>query len=70
MFYSTSITGPWKGPYDIAPQEEKTYNSQNTFEFAIQGSKQMTYMYMGDSWDSKGGPSSNYIWLPMTVNSR
>ncbi|KAE8446598.1 hypothetical protein EG329_011791 [Mollisiaceae sp. DMI_Dod_QoI] len=69
MFYSASITGSWTGPFDIAPEAEKTYDSQNTFEFTIRGSKQTTYMYMGDSWDSKGGPSSNYIWLPMVVNT-
>ncbi|KAE9363302.1 carbohydrate-binding module family 35 protein [Stipitochalara longipes BDJ] len=69
MFYSTSIAGPWKGPYDIAPVDEKTYNSQNTFEFTIKGTKKTTYVYMGDSWDSKGGTSSNYIWLPMNVSS-
>ncbi|CZR60141.1 uncharacterized protein PAC_10037 [Phialocephala subalpina] len=69
MFYSTSITGSWTGPFDIAPQAENTYNSQNTFELTISGSKQTTYMYMGDSWDSKGGTSSNYIWLPIAVSS-
>ena len=69
MFYATSITGEWTGPADVAPQAENTYNSQNTFELTIKGSQTTTYIYMGDSWDSQGGPDSNYIWLPMNINS-
>lgn len=70
MFYSSSITGSWTGPFDIAPESEKTYDSQNTFELTIKGSKETTYVYMGDAWDSKGGTSSNYVWLPMIVSTR
>jgi hypothetical protein len=70
MFYATSISGSWNGPYPIAPEAQKTYNSQNTFEFTIKGSKKTTYIYMGDAWDSKGGPASNYVWLPMNVDSK
>ncbi|KAI9048980.1 hypothetical protein LZ554_006829 [Drepanopeziza brunnea f. sp. 'monogermtubi'] len=69
MFWSEGIDGKLNGPFDIAPVEEKTYNSQNTFELTIKGSKETTYIYMGDSWDSKGGPSSTYIWLPMAVDA-
>ena len=63
------ISGSFKGPYDIAPVAQNTYNSQNTFELTIKGSQTTTYIYMGDSWDSKGGPSSTYIWLPMAVSA-
>ncbi|KAJ4295600.1 hypothetical protein N0V90_007613 [Kalmusia sp. IMI 367209] len=63
------VGGSWNGPVDIAPVDQKTYNSQNTFELTIQGSKKTTYIYMGDSWDSKGGPDSNYVWLPITVDT-
>jgi hypothetical protein len=69
VFYATSINGPWSGGTDIAPEAENTYGSQNTFELTIKGSKQTTYIYMGDNWDSKGGASSNYTWLPMTVDT-
>ena len=24
---------------------------------------------MGDSWDSKGGPDSNHVWLPIAVDA-
>ncbi len=70
MFWASGISGSFQGPYDIAPTAENTYDSQNTFELTIKGSQQTTYIYMGDSWDSSGGPSSTYIWLPMAVSSR
>ena len=70
VFWAASLSGPWKGGTDIAPAEKKTYDSQNTFELVIKGTEQTTYIYMGDSWDSRGGPSSNYTWLPMVVDSR
>jgi hypothetical protein len=69
MFYASSLTGSWKGPYDIAPPAENTYGSQNTFELEIKGSTQTTYIYMGDAWKDNGGASSNYIWLPMKVGT-
>jgi beta-xylosidase len=68
VFWATSLGGSWTGPVGIAPEAEKTYNSQNTFELTVKGSKKTTYVYMGDSWDSKGGPDSNYVWLPMNVD--
>lgn len=70
MFWTDKLVGgSWNGPYGIAPDAQKTYNSQNTFELTVVGSKKTTYIYMGDSWDSKGGPDSNYVWLPMTVDT-
>ncbi|OTA54688.1 carbohydrate-binding module family 35 protein [Hypoxylon sp. EC38] len=69
VFWSTSINGPWSGGSDIAPQDQKTYGSQNTFELTVKGSQKTTYIYMGDAWDSKGGASSNYVWAPLNINS-
>ncbi|KAL9095072.1 MAG: hypothetical protein Q9165_002674 [Trypethelium subeluteriae] len=69
VFTASSIDGPWSGGSDIAPENENTYNSQNTFELTISGSQATTYIYMGDEWDSSGGASSNYTWLPMSVNT-
>ncbi|KAI2617116.1 carbohydrate-binding module family 35 protein [Hypoxylon sp. NC1633] len=69
VFWSTSINGPWTGGSDIAPQDQNTYGSQNTFELTVKGSQKTTYIYMGDAWDSKGGASSNYVWAPMNINS-
>lgn len=69
VFWATSLGGTWSGGTDVAPAAENTYGSQNTFELTIKGSSATTYIYMGDAWDSKGGTSSNYIWLPMSVDS-
>jgi len=69
VFWASSISGSWNGPVGIAPEAQKTYNSQNTFELVVKGSKRTTVVYMGDSWDSKGGPDSNYVWLPIKIDS-
>ncbi|KAI1283306.1 glycosyl hydrolase [Xylaria sp. FL0933] len=69
VFWATSINGPWTGGTDIAPTAQNTYGSQNTFELTITGSQKTTYIYMGDAWDSNGGVNSNYVWLPMTVDT-
>ncbi|KAL1872354.1 hypothetical protein Daus18300_004324 [Diaporthe australafricana] len=69
VFWATSLGGTWSGGTDVAPAAENTYGSQNTFELTVKGSQTTTYVYMGDAWDSKGGTSSNYIWLPMAVDS-
>ncbi|KAI5867826.1 carbohydrate-binding module family 35 protein [Durotheca rogersii] len=68
VFWATSINGPWTGGSDIAPEDQKTYGSQNTFELTVKGSQKTTYIYMGDAWDSKGGDGSNYVWLPMNID--
>ncbi|KAK8107865.1 carbohydrate-binding module family 35 protein [Apiospora kogelbergensis] len=69
-FWSTSLAGPWTGPADIAPAAEKTYNSQNTYEFVVKGTQATTHIYMGDAWDSKGTAASNYVWLPVAVDAK
>ncbi|KAK8094628.1 Arabinanase/levansucrase/invertase [Apiospora hydei] len=61
--------GPWTGPSDIAPPTEKTYGSQNTYAFAVEGSRATTHVYMGDAWDSKGSAASNYVWLPVAIDA-
>ncbi|KAK1759109.1 carbohydrate-binding module family 35 protein [Echria macrotheca] len=65
VFWATSLAGPWSGGTDIAPPDEKTYGSQNTFELTLRGTRATTHVYMGDAWDAKGGPASNYVWLPI-----
>lgn len=69
MFYATGLTGTWTGPFDIAPPEVNTYNSQNTFELPIFGSQKTTWIYMGDQWTRAGDADSNYVWLPITIDS-
>jgi len=70
VFWTDKLEGgTWNGPTDIAPPSTNTYNSQNTFELTIKGSQKTTHIYMGDSWVKGGGAGSNYIWLPIQVDS-
>ncbi|KAJ4414595.1 hypothetical protein N0V82_007837 [Gnomoniopsis sp. IMI 355080] len=69
VFWATSLSGTWSGGTDIAPEANNTYGSQNTFELTIAGSQATAYIYMGDAWDSTGGTDSNYVWLPMAVDT-
>ncbi|KAK8133839.1 family 43 glycoside hydrolase [Apiospora sp. TS-2023a] len=69
-FWATSLAGPWTGPSDIAPAAQKTYGSQNTYEFVVAGTQATTYIFMGDAWDSKGTAASNYVWLPVAVDAK
>ncbi|EIM81457.1 Arabinanase/levansucrase/invertase [Stereum hirsutum FP-91666 SS1] len=68
-FWSTSLTGSWSGPSDIAPESTNTYNSQNTNELKITGSSVTTWIYMGDDWDADGTAAANYVWLPISIDS-
>jgi hypothetical protein len=69
VYWSTSLSGPWTGPADIAPEHENTYGSQNSDELVIKGSSKTTYIYLGDAWDTNGTAAANYMWLPMIVDS-
>ncbi|KAK6538427.1 hypothetical protein TWF694_010012 [Orbilia ellipsospora] len=69
VYWATSLSGPWTGPADIAPEDQNTYGSQNTHELVIKGSAATTYIYLGDAWDSSGTSASNYMWLPMAVST-
>ena len=52
VFYSSSLAGPWEGGYDVAPNSNDTYASQNSFELTIRGSETTTYLYLGDMNDA------------------
>jgi hypothetical protein len=52
------------------PQMRRLITRRIHFEHTIKESKQTTHIYMDDDWDSKGGAISNYVWLPMAVDSR
>ncbi|KAF2737023.1 hypothetical protein EJ04DRAFT_431805, partial [Polyplosphaeria fusca] len=69
VFWTTELKGgTWNGPVGVAPEGEKTYGSQNTFELKVVGSKGTVWVFMGDAWDAKGGVGSNYVWVPMRVD--
>jgi hypothetical protein len=47
-FRSHALEGPWSAAFLIAPYGTRTYNSQSGFTLAINGTKQTTYLYIGD----------------------
>lgn len=67
-FTSTSLKGPWTRRGFFAPQGTLTWNSQTTFVLRIEGSKETTYMYMGDRWSfPKQASAATYVWQPLTL---
>lgn len=68
-FSSTSLNGPWMKRGFVAPPGTLTWNSQTTFVLPIQGSKETTFMFMGDRWSfPKQNSAATYIWQPLTVD--
>lgn len=68
-FTATSLKGPWTKQGFIAPEGTLTWNSQTTFVLPIQGSKETTFMFMGDRWSfPKQASAATYIWQPLMVD--
>ena len=49
-FTATSLEGPWTRRGIFAPKGSLTWNSQSTFVLPVYGSKDTTFIYMGDRW--------------------
>lgn len=69
-FRADSLSGPWSQPFPIAPPNTRTYSSQSGFILRINGTKQVTHLYLGDQWDSVSLWESRYIWLPIVVDDK
>lgn len=68
-YTASSLSGPWKSRGLIAPKDKLTWNSQSTFVLTIEGSKETTYMYMGDRWSyPRQLSAATYVWQPLTFN--
>ncbi len=68
-YISNSLKGPWTSQGLIAPEGTLTWNSQSTFVLPIQGSKETTYMFMGDRWSfPKQASSATYVWQPLSIS--
>lgn len=64
-FRASSLSGNWTSQEDIAPENTRTYYSQNNFDLPL-GSNAI---YMGDRWRPSLLGSSRYIWLPLSWSS-
>jgi len=68
-FTAHSLQGPWNKRGLFAPENTLTWNSQCTFVLPIEGTKDTTYMYMGDRWSfPKQASAATYVWQPLTIS--
>ncbi len=68
-FTSKSLKGPWISKGNFAPKGTLTWNSQATYVLPIIGSKETTYMFMGDRWSfPRQQSSATYVWQPLIVS--
>ncbi|GAB2806211.1 glycoside hydrolase family protein [Ferruginibacter profundus] len=69
-FTATSLKGPWTRRGFFAPPGTLTWNAQTTFVLPIQGTKETTFMFMGDRWSfPKQASAATYIWQPLTISA-
>ena len=68
-YTATSLKGPWTKRGFFAPEGTLTWNSQTTFVLPILGSKDTTFMFMGDRWSyPKQASAATYVWQPLTIS--
>ncbi|CAD0002398.1 family 43 glycosylhydrolase [Flavobacterium salmonis] len=68
-FTATSLKGPWEAQGNFAPKDSSTWNSQTTFVLPIVGSKETSYLFMGDRWAFPYQKSAaTYVWQPLIVS--
>jgi hypothetical protein len=68
-YTATSLKGPWTRRGLFCPPGTLTWNSQTTFVLSIEGSKETTYMFMGDRWAfPKQTSAATYVWQPLTIS--
>lgn len=68
-YTAASLKGPWIKRGIFCPEGTLTWNSQTTFVLPIEGSKDTTYMFMGDRWAfPKQASAATYVWQPLVVS--
>jgi len=67
-YTATALNGPWIKRGYIAPKGTLTWNAQTSFVLTVPGSKQTTFMFMGDRWSfPKQATAATCIWQPLQV---
>lgn len=67
-YTAPSVMGPYTrqdSPF-IGDAGNNSFNSQPCFIFKIPGYRD-AYLYMGDRWNGRGRPESQYVFLPITI---
>ena len=68
-YTATSLKGPWKNQGTFAPEATRTWNSQTTFVLPVIGSRDTTFLFMGDRWSyPKQLSAATYVWQPLNVS--
>ncbi|MBD0725838.1 glycosyl hydrolase family 43 [Flavobacterium sp. L1I52] len=68
-YTAPSINGPWTSRGLFAPEGSLTWNSQCTFVLPIRGTKDTTFMYMGDRWSfPRQNSAATYVWQPLVIS--
>ena len=68
-YTATSLAGPWTNRGIFAPEGTLTWNSQTTFVFPIFGTKDTTWLFMGDRWSFPcQNAAATYVWQPMKID--
>lgn len=68
-YTAASLHGPWVKQGIFCPPGTLTWNSQSTFVLPIEGSKDTTYLFMGDRWSyPKQASAATYVWQPLLVS--
>ncbi|WP_339702714.1 glycoside hydrolase family 43 protein [Algoriphagus aquimarinus] len=67
-YTAENIMGPYTkhGNPFVSDAGNNSFNSQPCFIFKIPGYKD-AYLYMGDRWNGRGKPESEYVFLPITI---
>ena len=63
-----SPAGPWSQFQAVAPPATKTYNSQTAFILPVTGSRETSYLYLGDRWKGHDLKDSRYVWMPLRID--
>jgi hypothetical protein len=67
-YTAAALKGPWIKRGMFCPEGSLTWNSQTTFVLPIEGSKDTTWMFMGDRWSfPKQASAATYVWQPLTI---
>jgi hypothetical protein len=68
-FTAPSLSGPWIKQGLFCPEGTLTWNSQTTFVLPVEGSKDTTYLFMGDRWSyPKQASAATYVWQPLVIS--
>lgn len=66
MSHTTNLTSGWTGLANIG--NDIAYDTQAAAILTIKGTKQTTYLYVGDRWQDPGLPETKTIIFPITFN--